>query len=153
MAETIRFPIIRLEEPTKADIVAHRAGKLLSRNAFILSLDITSGETHESVINLTTKSVVGHRRLPLDNFPYGQPPVMLFEFEALEAIVKSDPRWVAAVKKRGITDEDIALVQVDPFSSGYFGRDFEKGARIMRAVSYWREDIRDNGYSHPIEGW
>ncbi len=62
------------------------------------------------------------------------------------------PRWIAAVKKRGITEEDIPLVQIDPFSSGFFGREFEKGARIVRAVSYWREDIRDNGYAHPIEG-
>ena len=77
---------------------------------------------------------------------------MLCEFETVEATVKSDPRWIAAVKKRGITDEDIPLVQIDPFSSGYFGLEFEKGQRIVRAVSYWREDVRDNGYSHPIEG-
>ena len=32
LAETIRFPIIRLEEPTKADLAAFRAGKPLPRN-------------------------------------------------------------------------------------------------------------------------
>lgn len=152
LAETIRFPIIRLEEPTKADLAAFRAGKPLARLAFILSLDITTGETHESIVDLTVKHVADHKRLPHDELPYGQPPVMLCEFETVEATVKSDPRWIAAVKKRGITDEDIPLVQIDPFSSGYFGLEFEKGQRIVRAVSYWREDIRDNGYSHPIEG-
>lgn len=152
LPSTFRFPIIRLEEPTKAELAAHRAGDALARLAFILAMDITSGETFEGIVDLTAGKVASYVRLPLDQAPYGQPPVMLCEFETVEATVKSDPRWIAAVKKRGITDEDIPLVQIDPFSSGYFGREFEKGKRIVRAVSYWRGDIRDNGYAHPIEG-
>ncbi|MBB3396433.1 primary-amine oxidase [Rhizobium sp. BK060] len=152
LAETVRFPIIRLEEPTKADLAAHRTGDPLPRLAFLLALDISNGGTFEGIVNLTSSKLASYVRLPVDEMPYGQPPVMLCEFETVEGTVKSDPRWIAAVKKRGITDEDIPLIQIDPFSSGYFGRDFEKGKRIVRAVSYWREDIRDNGYSHPIEG-
>lgn len=152
LAATFRFPITRLEEPTKADLAAHRLGDSLPRLAFILAMDISSGETFEGIVDLTVGKVSSYIRLPLDELPYGQPPVMLCEFETVEGTVKSDPRWIAAVKKRGITDEDIPLIQIDPFSSGYFGREFEKGRRIVRAVSYWREDIRDNGYAHPIEG-
>ncbi|MGO7213451.1 primary-amine oxidase [Rhizobium ruizarguesonis] len=152
LAPTFRFPITRLEEPTKADLAAHRLGDRLPRLAFILAMDISNGETFEGIVNLTAGTVSSYIRLPLDELPYGQPPVMLCEFETVEGTVKSDPRWIAAVKKRGITDEDIPLIQIDPFSSGYFGREFEKGKRIVRAVSYWREDIRDNGYTHPIEG-
>ncbi|MGM5055709.1 primary-amine oxidase [Rhizobium sp. 814_E9_N1_1] len=152
LAPTFRFPITRLEEPTKADLAAHRLGDRLPRLAFILAIDISNGETFEGIVDLTTGTVCSYNRLPLDEPPYGQPPIMLCEFETVEGTVKSDPRWIAAVKKRGITDEDIPLIQIDPFSSGYFGREFEKGKRIVRAVSYWREDIRDNGYAHPIEG-
>lgn len=152
LPQTIRFPIIRLEEPAKADLAGFRDGKPLPRLAFLLALDISNGDTFEAIVNLSSGHVADFKRLPLDSAPYGQPPVMLCEFETVEATVKSDPRWIAAVKKRGITDEDIPLVQIDPFSSGYFGHDFEKGKRIVRAVSYWREDIRDNGYAHPIEG-
>ncbi|RXT24513.1 tyramine oxidase [Rhizobium leguminosarum] len=152
LAATFRFPIIRLEEPTKADLAAHRLGERLPRLAFILAMDISNGETFEGIVDVSVGKVSSYLRLPLDELPYGQPPVMLCEFETVEGTVKSDPRWIAAVKKRGITDEDIPLIQIDPFSSGYFGREFEKGKRIVRAVSYWREDIRDNGYAHPIEG-
>ncbi|MGR9435917.1 primary-amine oxidase [Rhizobium leguminosarum] len=152
LAPTFRFPITRLEEPTKADLAAQRLGDRLPRLAFILAIDISNGETFEGIVDLTTGTVCSYIRLPLDELPYGQPPIMLCEFETVEGTVKSDPRWIAAVKKRGITDEDIPLIQIDPFSSGYFGREFEKGKRIVRAVSYWREDIRDNGYAHPIEG-
>ncbi|ANP86206.1 primary-amine oxidase [Rhizobium leguminosarum] len=152
LAATFRFPITRLEEPTKADLAAYRLGDGLARLAFILAIDISNGETFEGIVDLTAGTVSSYIRLPLDELPYGQPPIMLCEFETVEGTVKSDPRWIAAVKKRGITDEDIPLIQIDPFSSGYFGREFEKGKRIVRAVSYWREDVRDNGYAHPIEG-
>ncbi|NKL59067.1 primary-amine oxidase [Rhizobium leguminosarum] len=152
LAATFRFPITRLEEPTKADLAAYRLGDRLPRLAFILAIDISNGETFEGIVDLTAGTVSSYIRLPLDELPYGQPPIMLCEFETVEGTVKSDPRWIAAVKKRGITDEDIPLLQIDPFSSGYFGGEFEKGKRIVRAVSYWRENVRDNGYAHPIEG-
>ena len=67
-------------------------------------------------------------------------------------IVKADADWRRAMKRRGLNDEDIELVQVDPFSAGYFDREVEKGRRLVSAVSYWRKDIKDNGYAHPIEG-
>ena len=56
------------------------------------------------------------------------------------------------MKRRGLDDKDIELVQVDPFSAGYFDREVEKGRRLVSAVSYWRKDLKDNGYAHPIEG-
>ncbi len=56
------------------------------------------------------------------------------------------------MKRRGLDDADIELVQVDPFSAGYFNREVEKGRRLVSAVSYWRRDAKDNGYAHPIEG-
>ncbi|MCX8998526.1 primary-amine oxidase [Rhizobiaceae bacterium BDR2-2] len=152
LPETVRFPIVRLEEPTKADIAAHRDGEALPRLAFILTMNLVTSETSEAIVDLSAATVKSLTRLPLEAAPYGQPPIMLCEFEQIDTIVKADPRWVAAVKKRGVTDEEIALVQIDPFSSGYFGRPFEKGRRIVRAISFWREDMRDNAYAHPIDG-
>jgi len=67
-------------------------------------------------------------------------------------IVKADEGWRKAVKRRGLTDEDIERVQVDPFSAGNFGFPLEAGKRVVRAVSYYRERRLDNAYSHPIEG-
>ncbi|PZQ84923.1 MAG: tyramine oxidase [Ancylobacter novellus] len=152
LSETHRFPMVRLEEPAKAELKAWRAGAALPRLAFVLTLDAATGTASEAIVDLTAGHVADFKVLPNDQPPFGQPPIMIEEFIRAEEIVKADPGWRAAVAKRGITEDDIPLVQIDPFSSGYFGRDFEKGRRIVRAVSYWREDIRDNGYAHPIEG-
>lgn len=147
-----RYPMVRLEEPTKAELKAWRAGAALPRKAFLLLLETLTGRATEAIVDLASARVLAFDMLPNDELPYGQPPVMIEEFFRAEEIVKADPGWRAAVAKRGVTEEDIPLVQIDPFSSGYFGRDFERGKRIVRAVSYWRGDIRDNGYAHPIEG-
>jgi primary-amine oxidase len=147
-----RFPVVRLEEPTKQELRDHGAGVGLPRRVFVLTLDVTSGEAVEHIVDLGHAQIVQRRMLPNREAPYGQPPVMLEEFFRCEAIVKADAGWRAAMCRRGLSDQDIELVQVDPFSSGFFDHDFERGARIVRAVSYFREHPQDNGYAHPIEG-
>jgi primary-amine oxidase len=147
-----RFPLTRLEEPTKAEIAAWERGSSLKRLAFVLVLDRRSGDAFEAMVDIRTQALVRVKLLSVHEPPYGHPPVMIEEFDRCEKIVKADPAWRRAVMRRGISEREIDLVQVDPFSSGFFDREFEKGRRIVRAVSYWREHPRDNGYAHPIEG-
>ena len=78
--------------------------------------------------------------------------MLVEDFINCDLIVKADEGWRNALKRRGLTDEDIKLVQVDPFSAGNFGFPLEAGKRVVRAVSYYRANRLDNAYSHPIEG-
>jgi primary-amine oxidase len=151
-SEWSRFAIVRLEEPTKAEIRAHAAGTNLARLAFLLVLDTETGAAQEFIVDLSAGKIRDRRTLRNTEHPYGQPPVIVEEFMACEAIVKSDEGWRAAMRRRGLTDHDMELAQIDPFSSGFFGRDFECGRRIVRAVSYFREELTDNAYARPIEG-
>jgi primary-amine oxidase len=147
-----RFPLTRLEEPTKAEIKGWERGADLKRLAFVLVLDRQTGEAFEALVDVRAGVIASIKPLPLREAPYGQPPVMIEEFDRCEKIVKADPDWRKAVMRRGLSEAELELVQVDPFSSGFFDRDFERGRRIVRAVSYWREHFKDNAYAHPIEG-
>jgi len=147
-----RFGFVQLEEPAKADVLAWRPGKPLMRCAAATLFDCKTGATHVAVVDLATRTVCGWREHPAKAFPYGQPPVIIEEFFKVGEIVKADTGWRRAMQRRGLDDREIDLVQVDPFSAGYFGREVEKGRRLVSAVSYWRSDIKDNGYAHPIEG-
>ena len=72
------------------------------------------------------------------------------EFAAVDALVKSDERWLAALARRGITDAD--LVQVDLWSVGdYPIQGVDSARRLVRAASYLRNRPSDNGYAKPIE--
>ena len=145
---TMRFTLLELVEPAKAAVLAFAPGQGVTRAARVVLLDTASGGIFEVLVDLTGGAVEAFRRVETA----GQPPIILDEFMKLDRIVKSDPRWVAAVKRRGITDADLPLVQVDPFSAGNFGFPEEVGQRLVRAVAYWRESPKDNGYAHPIEG-
>ena len=136
-----RFPYLWLEEPSKADVAAGRH----ERKAFAAVFDKGTGTTYEAIIAITGDQIDRWTEVT-----EGQPSLMIEEFFLIEAVVKADPRFQAAAAKRGITDMD--LVQVDPLTSGAFGLPVEAGRRLVRAVTYWRDDPKDNGYAHPIEG-
>ena len=64
-----------------------------------------------------------------------QPSIMVEEFLACEEIVRQDPRWQEAMRKRGVTD--FSLVMIDPWASGYSGPEDTgpaAGAGTLRGV-------------------
>jgi primary-amine oxidase len=151
--EQLRFVSARLEEPDKASLRAYEAGgPPPPRQAFLVLLDRATGEAFEAWLQLEPPALQRMVKLAGDREPYGQPALLVEEFFECEAIVKADRGWRAALARRGLSEDEIELAQVDPFSSGYFGRAFERGARIVRAVSFYRARREDNAYAHPIEG-
>ena len=147
-----RFTHVQLEEPAKADVLGWQPNAKFSRQAAVTLFDCKTGATHVATVDLGSRTVMAWREHPTKVHPYGQPPVTIEEVFKVGDIVKADAGWRHAMKRRGLTEKDIELVQVDPFSAGYFDREVEKGRRLVSAVSYWRRDIKDNGYAHPIEG-
>lgn len=78
-----------------------------------------------------------------------QPSVVIEEYTVAPEIVKADPRFVEAMRKRGITDLD--KVKVDAWAPGPLG-DLADGSRIVRAIFFYKETEDSNWYSRPIEG-
>ena len=144
----MRVTTLELREPAKPDVLAHRPGDAVVRAGRLVLLNSETGDIIEVVADLTAGRIASWDAVNAG----GQPPIILDEFFKIATIVKSDPAWRAAVARRGITEADYDLVQVDPFSAGNFGYPEEQGRRLVRAVAYWRGGPKDNGYAHPIEG-
>jgi primary-amine oxidase len=147
-----RFTHVQLEEPAKSDVLGWKPTAGHPRQAAATLFDSKTGATHVATVDLDSKRVTAWREYSTKAHPYGQPPITIEEVFKVGDIVKADADWRRAMKRRGLKDEDIELVQVDPFSAGFFDREVEKGRRLVSAVSYWRKDLKDNGYAHPIEG-
>jgi primary-amine oxidase len=147
-----RFTHVQLEEPAKADVLKWKLNAKPARHACATLFDCKTGATHVATVDLGKRTVVAWKEHPTKAHPYGQPPVTIEEVFKVGDIVKADAGWRRAMKRRGLSNKEIELVQVDPFSAGYFDREVERGRRLVSAVSYWRADIKDNGYAHPIEG-
>lgn len=148
----LRFVNVELDEPHKDNVMAWRPGEPSPRAAFVVVLRRDTGAAFEARVDLASGAVTEWRALAQDAAPFGQPAVMLEEFQAVERAVKKNLAWRAAVARRGLSEAEIDLVQVDPFSAGHFGYAEEAGRRCVRAVCYYREQLNDNGYAHPIEG-
>jgi primary-amine oxidase len=138
------FPMIALREPPKSEILAYKPGAPFRREAFATILDRAANQTYEAVVDLNGKKVVSFARKP-----GVQPLVLVSEYDLVPKIVKADPRWQAAMKKRGITDFD--KVWVDTWATGNMYPKSARGTRILRGISYWK-DGATNFYGRPIEG-
>jgi primary-amine oxidase len=140
----VRFVTIALHEPPKDVVLAFPSGGPVEREAFVILLDNEHGRTYEAVVSLSRHTVVS-----FDHVPGVQPAIMLDEFLECERACKADPAWQAAMRKRGITDFDLCMV--DPWSAGNFGLEAEAGRRLSRALTWVRSRPDDNGYARPVE--
>ena len=141
----IRFETVVLREPAKDAVLNFKPGTRIRRDAFVVVLDNDGPATYEAVVSLDDRRVVSW-----EHIPGVQPRVMFDEFVECEAAVQADPRFQAAIKKRGITDS--SLVMVDPWSAGNYGFEDEEGRRLVLARNFLRSSPTDNGYARPIEG-
>ena len=141
----VRVETIVLQEPDKDMVLDFQPGDHIQRNAFVVILDNDEAATYEAVVSLTERLVTSWKHVP-----GVQPRVMFDEFSECEAAVRANPEFQAALKKRGITDP--SLVMVDPWSAGSYGFDDEEGRRLVLARNFLRSSPTDNGYARPIEG-
>jgi primary-amine oxidase len=140
----VRFVSVTLHEPAKAVVLAYPSVGPVDREAFAILLDNEAGQTYEAVISLSRRTV-----LSWEHVPNVQPAIMLDEFLECEQACKASPEWQAAMRKRGITNFDLCMV--DPWSAGNFGLEAETGRRLSRALTWVRSRPDDNGYARPVE--
>jgi primary-amine oxidase len=139
------FETITLREPDKVLVRDFRPGAATAREAFVCAFDRTNGRVYEAHVDLGADAVVDWRHVP------GVRPRILFDdIKLVGEVARADPRFRAALAKRGITN--IERVQVDPWSAGNYGLPDEAGRRLSHTFCWYRSEPNDNGYAHPIEG-
>ncbi len=139
-AETLRFPLVAGLEPVKGSGDERRRAELIV-------LDTATGLATEAVVDLDAGSVESAVERPdAQAFP------LMEEFGRAEAAIRADVGWQAAMRGRGISDEEIENCQIDPWPGGNFGTEWERGHRILKGIAYLRETAGDNGYGRPVEG-
>ncbi|WP_433507053.1 primary-amine oxidase [Pseudonocardia halophobica] len=144
--QALRFVTVTLHEPPKREVLDHGRGDgpTPERAAFVVLYDRRHQQTVEAVVSLD-RGVVASWEV-IDDV---QPSVMLEEFFSAEDITRSDPRWQEAMRKRGVTDFSLAMI--DPWAAGY-DIDDPTGRRLLRPLTFVRSREDDNGYARPVEG-
>ncbi|MGV3615032.1 MAG: hypothetical protein ACO1SV_06830 [Fimbriimonas sp.] len=134
-----RFPGLWLDEPSKAEWAAGRP----PRRAFASIYVPSQNQTFEALIDLRGKRIVSRKAIP-----GVQPLVLMNDYAVADEIVRKDPQWIAAMRRRGLTKiEDLHL---EPWAPGYVEGD-QPPRRLMRVLTFLRGKS-ENPYARPIEG-
>ncbi|WP_188189888.1 primary-amine oxidase [Nonomuraea sp. SYSU D8015] len=143
-----RFPLVQLHEPPKSEVLAFTGDAAPERQVFSVLLDTATGACAEAVVSLTQDKLV--RRRDLDPAAEGQPPIMIEEYALVDAVVKADPAWRAAMARRGVTDLELACPC--PLSAGDFDLPGERGRRLLRVLTFVKHRPEDHPWAHPVDG-
>lgn len=146
LTENARFPNLSLHEPDKQAVLDFQVGDKITREAFVVVLEPKQNKTYEAIVNLNNQTIVSWKEIA-----NVQPAILDEEYELLDQLAKADPRWQAAMKKRGITNFDHAIV--DGWALGLMSEtEKASGKRLLRGVTYYKDPQRMNYYGSPIEG-
>lgn len=145
LSQNVRFATITLQEPDKEVVLNFKNGDPIFREIAMILLDTKANKTFEAIVSVTESKVVRYEEIP-----DVQPNFMLDEFSECENIVKSNSEFKEALKRRGIMNSD--LIMVDPWSAGYFNIPEHDGKRIARAICWEKKFENDNGYAYPLTG-
>ncbi|RWC48122.1 MAG: primary-amine oxidase [Mesorhizobium sp.] len=140
-----RFETIELMEPDKATVSAFSPGVAIERKARVNVFSAAIVSVTSLIVCLDTETILSRK-----DFPGRRPMIQLEQFLGIEGIVRTDPAFIAACKRRGITDMD--TVCIDPWSAGNFDVPGEEGRHLCHVFCWVRLRENENFYAHPIEG-
>jgi primary-amine oxidase len=137
--EETRFSVVNLKEPPKDLVWKWSKGQAFSREAFAI---VRQGPlAYEALIDLNELRLASWTQLK-----ESQPNWLEEELKAMSKEVKKDPRFIEAMKRRGIST--FTFVDCGAIPPGYFGTPEQQGKRI--AHLYCR-DVRSVRNAWPRE--
>ena len=142
---TLKFVMISLAEPAKTAELTFTGGPEVPRQAFVTMYDAKT--IYEAVVDLDARVIDSWTPIP------GRFPSYLVEhMTGVEEKVMGDVRWQEALRKRGVTDFSLAMV--DPWPAGYYGGQdhYDNSPLICRPLTFMRAAPSEHGYARPVEG-
>ena len=139
------FPQISLQEPEKQKVLNFNSGDPVQRSVLAIVYEREKNQTFEAVVD-----VVSSQLKSWEEIPDVQPALTDPEYELAGELVKADPRWQAAMAKRGLSNfEDL---EISGWAPGLLTEtERESGHRILRALTYLKGE-RYHYYGRPVEG-
>ena len=138
-----RFPTITLLENPKAEVLRWSPDQPFERRA---RADYLNGNRlFEAAVNLTTGKVDS-----VTEVKDRQSSILFEEFLGASEVVKKDPRWRAAMARRGITSFDNIICA--PLTVGPVIDEKYRGLRLLKVPCFDKTGAVNNVYGRPIEG-
>ncbi|MFG6192444.1 primary-amine oxidase [Nonomuraea sp. JJY05] len=148
LTDTVRVAYLGLEEPAKGEVLAYEPGAPVVRRARAFLLDLATETAEDVIVSITTATV--EERRPIDPVTDGQVPMLDEEHALVRRVLREDPAWAEALRRRGI--EDPAGVYLAALSAGNFGLPKEEGRRVARVLAHQMPTPESLPWAHPVDG-
>src|SRR6478609_10590163 len=103
-----RFASITLDEPAKAFVLAWQEGDPVPRRSLSVLWDRADNKAYEAIVDLAEDGV--DSVVSFDHVPGVTPNFTVDEWPDCDVAMKADPRVVAALAERGLTDLDLVCI-------------------------------------------
>ncbi len=145
VTDNSRFATLHLHEPPKAAVWNWQPGAPMpERQAFVV---VKQGpQIFEGIVDIAARNVSSWQEIK-----GVQPGILAEEYELARELVGADPRWQAAMRKRGIKDLKQVVCEPMMYPPGYFGPSALENRRLL-VVICGLETGDKNFWAHPIEG-
>jgi primary-amine oxidase len=141
-----RYASIELLEPPKDELASYRPGDAFTRLATAVVWSTRDGESFRAVVSLSHELVISWEALP-----GVQPNVTVDEWHECDALVRRSPLLAEALRRRGITD--LSLVLVDTWAyGGALVPERYRDRRIGWSDVWVRDSPTGNPYANPVGG-
>jgi primary-amine oxidase len=141
-----RIASAELREPPKDVVRAFHPGDPIVREARVVAWNTEDGTAYIGVLSLTDDTL-----LSWDAQPGKQPNATVDEWHDCDAAMRRHPDVLAALATRGITDPDLALVDVWTYGAHLIPTAYA-GRRIGWCDVWLRDSHDSNPYAHPVSG-
>jgi len=143
-----RFASIALEEPSKPGVAAFEdTGVVPDRRAAVVCFDRDTNATFKALVSLTDDAVVAW-----DHVPGVQPNITVDEFYEANEAMRRDPRVVAALRRRGITDVGNVFADIWAYGDVLIPEDY-RGLRLAWSDTWLTAPGGANRYAHQLRGF
>ncbi|CAD6260532.1 unnamed protein product [Miscanthus lutarioriparius] len=159
LADAYFFPPFQPSLLPRSKGLAVIPSRLPPRRARLVVYNKQSNETSIWIVELSEVHAAtrgGHHRgkvISSEVVPDVQPAMDAMEYAECEATVKSYPPFIEAMKRRGVDDMD--LVMVDAWCAGYYSEADAPSRRLGKPLIFCRTESdspMENGYARPVEG-
>jgi len=114
------FPRSGSENHRRTSSAASGPGSRSSAKAWVVVHDRSAHRLHDGVVSLDRQELTCWTARPAAG------PLLLEEYDEATELIKKDPSWQAAIRRRGV--EDLEQVRVDAWMIGNFGIAEHEGA-------------------------
>ncbi|EXJ80548.1 primary-amine oxidase [Capronia coronata CBS 617.96] len=142
------YNAVTLLEPPKAEMLKWLADPETTprpRRVADIVVITTDGKVFDGNVDLTEGKVISWKETP-----NVQPLITMEDLNAVEEVMRKDPKVIEQCGLVGIPAEEMHKVYCDPWTIGYDER-FGNGVRLQQALMYYRPHVDDSQYTFPLD--